>query len=92
MSDSAVETAPSGAGDVVPLSRRVAVLSLLRLVVAVVVLVGFGTFRACSWWNSDDRPLAESYANVAQVAHDAISAYSADVRAGRQVKGGIPAS
>ena len=38
-----------------------------------------------------DRPLAESYANVAQIALDAISAYSADVRAGRQVKGGIPA-
>jgi 3-methyl-2-oxobutanoate hydroxymethyltransferase len=39
-----------------------------------------------------DRPLAESYANVAQVAFDAISAYSADVRAARQVKGGIPTS
>jgi 3-methyl-2-oxobutanoate hydroxymethyltransferase len=37
-----------------------------------------------------DAPLAESYANVAQIAYDAISAYSADVRAGRQVKGGIP--
>jgi len=37
-----------------------------------------------------DAPLAESYANVAQVAHDAITAYSADVRAGRQVKGGVP--
>jgi 3-methyl-2-oxobutanoate hydroxymethyltransferase len=37
-----------------------------------------------------DAPLAESYANVAQVAYDAITAYSADVRAGRQVKGGIP--
>lgn len=38
-----------------------------------------------------DTPLAESYANVAQIAYDAISAYSADVRGGRQVKGGIPA-
>lgn len=37
-----------------------------------------------------DAPLAESYANVAQIAYDAITAYSADVRAGRQVKGGIP--
>ena len=37
-----------------------------------------------------DRPLAESYGNVAQVAFDAISAYSADVRAARQVRGGIP--
>lgn len=38
-----------------------------------------------------DAPLAESYANVAQIAYDAITAYSEDVRAGRQVKGGIPA-
>jgi 3-methyl-2-oxobutanoate hydroxymethyltransferase len=37
-----------------------------------------------------DKPLAESYANVARIAYDAIAAYSADVRAGRQVKGGIP--
>jgi 3-methyl-2-oxobutanoate hydroxymethyltransferase len=37
-----------------------------------------------------DAPLAESYANVAQIAYDAITAYSADVRGGRQVKGGIP--
>lgn len=37
-----------------------------------------------------DRPAAESYANVAQVALEAISAYSADVRAARQVRGGIP--
>jgi 3-methyl-2-oxobutanoate hydroxymethyltransferase len=37
-----------------------------------------------------DAPLAESYANVAQIAYDAITAYSEDVRAGRQVKGGIP--
>jgi 3-methyl-2-oxobutanoate hydroxymethyltransferase len=39
-----------------------------------------------------DRPLAESYANVAQIAYEAISAYSADVRAARQVRGGIPNS
>jgi len=37
-----------------------------------------------------DAPLAESYANVAQIAYDAITAYSEDVRAGRQVKGGVP--
>jgi 3-methyl-2-oxobutanoate hydroxymethyltransferase len=39
-----------------------------------------------------DKPLTESYANVAQIAFDAISAYSADVRAARQVRGGIPTS
>jgi 3-methyl-2-oxobutanoate hydroxymethyltransferase len=39
-----------------------------------------------------DRPLAESYANVAQIAYEAIAAYSADVRAARQVRGGIPNS
>jgi 3-methyl-2-oxobutanoate hydroxymethyltransferase len=39
-----------------------------------------------------DEPLAESYTNVAQIAFDAISAYSADVRAARQVRGGIPTS
>lgn len=33
-----------------------------------------------------DRP-AETYANVAQVAFDALSAYAADVRAGRQIRG-----
>jgi 3-methyl-2-oxobutanoate hydroxymethyltransferase len=32
----------------------------------------------------------ETYANVAQVAHDAIAAFSADVRAGRQIKGAPP--
>ncbi len=32
----------------------------------------------------------ETYANVARVALDAISAYAGDVRAGRQIKGGIP--
>ncbi len=37
-----------------------------------------------------DTPLAEGYANVAQIAYDAITAYSADVRGGRQVRGGIP--
>jgi 3-methyl-2-oxobutanoate hydroxymethyltransferase len=33
---------------------------------------------------------AESYANVARVALDAITAYVEDVRAARQIKGGIP--
>lgn len=33
---------------------------------------------------------AETYANVAQVSLDALSAYAEDVRAGRQIKGGIP--
>ena len=32
----------------------------------------------------------ESYANVAQIALDAVTAYAGDVRAGRQIKGGIP--
>jgi 3-methyl-2-oxobutanoate hydroxymethyltransferase len=32
----------------------------------------------------------ETYANVAQLAHDAITAYAGDVRAGRQIKGGVP--
>jgi 3-methyl-2-oxobutanoate hydroxymethyltransferase len=36
----------------------------------------------------DDPP--DTYANVAQVTHDAISAYAEDVRASRQIKGGIP--
>jgi 3-methyl-2-oxobutanoate hydroxymethyltransferase len=36
----------------------------------------------------DDPP--DTYANVARIAHDAIAAYAADVRAGRQVRGGIP--
>ena len=31
---------------------------------------------------------AETYANVARITHDAITAYSEDVRAGRQIKGG----
>src|SRR5690242_9303303 len=38
--------------------RRSRIFGLILL--AVIVLVGVGTFRACSWWNSDDRPLAES--------------------------------
>jgi 3-methyl-2-oxobutanoate hydroxymethyltransferase len=33
----------------------------------------------------------ENYANVARITLDAITAYSEDVRAGRQIKGGIPA-
>jgi 3-methyl-2-oxobutanoate hydroxymethyltransferase len=36
----------------------------------------------------DDPP--ETYANVAQITHDAITAYAEDVRASRQIKGGIP--
>lgn len=32
---------------------------------------------------------ADTYANVARVAHDAIAAYAEDVRAGRQIRGGI---
>ncbi|MGN6521711.1 MAG: 3-methyl-2-oxobutanoate hydroxymethyltransferase [Actinomycetes bacterium] len=31
-----------------------------------------------------------TYANVAQIAYDALSAYAADVRAGQQIAGGIP--
>ncbi|HET7745906.1 MAG TPA: 3-methyl-2-oxobutanoate hydroxymethyltransferase, partial [Vicinamibacteria bacterium] len=33
---------------------------------------------------------AENYANVARVVLDAIAAYAEDVRAGRQIKGGVP--
>jgi 3-methyl-2-oxobutanoate hydroxymethyltransferase len=36
----------------------------------------------------DDPP--DTYANVAQIAHDAISAYAEDVRSARQLPGGIP--
>jgi 3-methyl-2-oxobutanoate hydroxymethyltransferase len=36
----------------------------------------------------DDPP--DTYANVARVTLDAISAYADDVRAGRQIKGGVP--
>jgi 3-methyl-2-oxobutanoate hydroxymethyltransferase len=32
----------------------------------------------------------DTYANVAQVALDALSAYAADVRSGRQIRGGVP--
>jgi 3-methyl-2-oxobutanoate hydroxymethyltransferase len=32
----------------------------------------------------------DTYANVAQIAFDALSAYANDVRAGHQIKGGIP--
>jgi 3-methyl-2-oxobutanoate hydroxymethyltransferase len=34
----------------------------------------------------DDPP--DTYANVARISHDALSAYAADVRAGRQIRGG----
>jgi 3-methyl-2-oxobutanoate hydroxymethyltransferase len=37
-----------------------------------------------------DKPPADAYANVAQITLDAITAYSQDVRAARQIKGGIP--
>jgi len=33
----------------------------------------------------------DTYANVAQIAFDALTAYAADVRAGRQIRGGIKA-
>jgi 3-methyl-2-oxobutanoate hydroxymethyltransferase len=36
----------------------------------------------------DDPP--ETYANVAQITYDAITAYAEDVVAGRQIKGGVP--
>jgi 3-methyl-2-oxobutanoate hydroxymethyltransferase len=32
----------------------------------------------------------DTYANVAQIAFDALTAYADDVRSGRQIKGGIP--
>ena len=35
----------------------------------------------------DDPP--DTYAQVARIAFDALSAYGEDVRAGRQIKGGI---
>ena len=31
----------------------------------------------------------DTYANVAQICHDAIAAYADDVRGGRQIKGGL---
>ena len=34
----------------------------------------------------------DTYANVARIALDAITAYAEDVRAGRQIKGGLPVS
>ena len=33
---------------------------------------------------------AETYANVARVTLDALTAYAEDVRASRQIKGGVP--
>jgi 3-methyl-2-oxobutanoate hydroxymethyltransferase len=36
-------------------------------------------------------PKAETYANVARITLDALTAYAEDVRAGRQVKGDVPA-
>jgi 3-methyl-2-oxobutanoate hydroxymethyltransferase len=36
----------------------------------------------------DDPP--DTYANVARIAFDALASYAADVRAGRQIRGGIP--
>jgi 3-methyl-2-oxobutanoate hydroxymethyltransferase len=36
----------------------------------------------------DDPP--DTYANVARIAYDALTAYGADVRSGRQIRGGIP--
>jgi 3-methyl-2-oxobutanoate hydroxymethyltransferase len=36
----------------------------------------------------DDPP--DTYAHVAQTVFDAIGAFAEDVRAGRQIKGGIP--
>ncbi len=41
---------------------------------------------AASWIDSK----AETYANVAKITLDAITAYADDVRAARQIKGGIP--
>jgi 3-methyl-2-oxobutanoate hydroxymethyltransferase len=38
----------------------------------------------------DDEP--DTYANVARISHDAIAAYAADVRDGKQIRGGIPTS
>jgi 3-methyl-2-oxobutanoate hydroxymethyltransferase len=32
----------------------------------------------------------ETYANVARITLEALGAYAEDVRAGRQIKGGIP--
>ncbi len=40
--------------------------------------------------SSIDKEPADAYVNVAKLTLEAISAYSEDVRAGRQIKGGIP--
>lgn len=40
--------------------------------------------------NGIDKEPEDAYVNVAKLTLDAISAYSEDVRAGRQIKGGIP--
>lgn len=37
----------------------------------------------------DDEP-SDSYVNVARISHEAITAYTEDVRAGRQIRGGTP--
>jgi 3-methyl-2-oxobutanoate hydroxymethyltransferase len=37
-----------------------------------------------------DREAPDAYANVARISYEAISAYADDVRAGRQIRGGIP--
>ncbi len=53
----------------------------IRMVTAA---IGYGA-------NGIDTEPEDAYVNVAKLTLDAISAYSADVRAGRQIKGGIPA-
>jgi 3-methyl-2-oxobutanoate hydroxymethyltransferase len=45
--------------------------------------IGYGA----QWIDSE----ADTYANVARIAHEALSAYAEDVRAGRQIRGGKPA-
>ncbi|MGH3760082.1 3-methyl-2-oxobutanoate hydroxymethyltransferase [Actinophytocola sp.] len=68
--------------------------------VAVPVLGGFGggpwldgrmrlATAAIGYPESNLDSPAETYANVARVALDAISAYAEDVRAGRQIRGGV---
>ena len=32
----------------------------------------------------------DTYANVARITHDALTACAADIRAGRQIRGGLP--
>lgn len=46
--------------------------------------IGYGA----SWLDSE----ADTYANVARIAHDALSAFAADVRAGKQIRGSKPAT